>query len=168
MDIEQTYLVTNLHPYHIWNNNELELAFVKFLEYISSRDDLKLMPAKDFARELINKEITLKERGDIADSHSIGVRVNPIIEDRKLPAVALVFNSSPASFSGSLTIKVGLIKVLVLSVVKYTGFCHLVCDWSKRILLFRVNLLRRQINVNVSLPPYSTSIYYIGMVGGTG
>ena len=164
MDLEQTYLVTNLHPCHIWGNTELEIAFVRFLDYLCSKDNVRVMPAKDFAKGLINREIILKESGYHADSLSIDVSYNTRIESRNLPEVALVFNSSPARFSGLLTIKVGLIKALVLSVIKYTGFFKLVCGWSKRILSYRVNLLRRQLTVDVSLPPYSTSIYYIGMV----
>jgi len=158
MNIEKSYLVTNLHPYHIWNNIELAQAFDMFLSYVSSRNDLSVITMRDFALGLIKGAIIIKDmsysrtdlRDNVADSE---IRVEP----RPAPDIALVSNESAKVYSGSLTVEIGLAQVLLLSIGKRTGLLDLGCERTKDAVSY--HLKRRQLILDVNLPPYSNSLY---------
>ncbi len=161
-NIERTYLVTNLHPVHIYRNREVQRAFINFLQGVSKCDGVALIRAGDFAEALVNGNIRLNAQNTNIPSTSKDESITVV--QRKLPDLTLVFNSCHAGYTGSLTLDIGVFKALMLSVLKYTGRYNLVYDWSKTIPPYQISLRHRTIELELELPPYSTSRFYIGRV----
>lgn len=160
MNMEQSYLVTNLHPFHIWNNRELATAFCEFLSYIDNMENISIITMKDFASGLIKEKIILEDRKYLNNNSggrksNDGININPL----SIPDIAIVFNSSPQSYSGPLTVTIGSLQALMLFLSKNTRLFHFTCERYKQAIPFQLH--RRQLTFNDDLPPYSSSLYSI-------
>jgi len=161
-NIERTYLVTNLHPYWISRNEELERAFIRFLDYVSSHQEINAIRARDFAQGLINGSISLSSQG--GGRTSSNTHQDLVVVDKKLPNLALIFNSYGSGYAGDVTLGLGIFTAFILKIVKHTGKYNLVCDWNKTSPPYQISLRDRTVKLKLELPPYSTSKFYIGKV----
>jgi len=160
--IENSYLVTNLHPFRIAENKELERAFVHFLEKIALDREVTSMTAKDFCREIKNKELVFKDESHKKYSTILDKKYLEIIP-RELPNIALVYNKCDSCYEGDVEIGVNYSKYSFLSALKYINSNYgLICDWSKKSINYELDLLNNKIKLRLSLPPYSTTRIYIG------
>lgn len=163
--IENTYLVTNLHPFRIAENKELEHAFVHFLEMVALDKEVTSMTAKDFCRKIKNKELVFKYEPHKKYSPLLDKKYLEIIP-RELPNIALIYNKYDSFYEGNVEIVVSYSKLLLLNMLKYINSNYgLICDWNKKSIDYELDLSNNKIKLSFSLPPYSTTRIYIGRMG---